>query len=629
MLESLRQSVQSWYFKALFMVLVGSFAIWGIGDIFSGGPRLGAVVSVGDFEITGPELSTAFRRRMNAISRQLGTPITVEQARQFGIVDQVVQTLVDAALYDVEAGELGVIIGDEAVAARVRIEPGFRNALGQFDRGVFEQVLASNGMTEQGFMERVRREIRRDQILGSLAGGLAPSTRLADRLFRWRNERRIAEYIVLKNNPTSTVATADDTILRRYHTENAARFTSPDYRKITYIHLTADDVKGNITIPEGELRDPYESRLDEFNVAERRTVQQMIFSDEEAARKAASMLAEGREFVALAKKLAKQDPKVTNLGDVLRGDLPGELGETVFKLGKGESSPPLKGPFGWYVMRVTEVKQAQTRPLQEVRGQIRDGLAGEKAVEILFELSNTLQDTLGGGATLAQAARQISVRHVAIPALDRQGRGKDGKPIARLPQGLIDNAYNTPVGEQSALTDSGDSGYLIVQVASKTPSALRPFETVRNDVIAAWKAEQRQERLENKANGIVERLNNGAELRDIAAALNLGIPLTSTAFTRDGRDAGANIARGLAADLFASKIGGGASGETAAGITIAVLKQIRNADPVADKAARDTLGDRLVNDMTSDIIVQYTNALRYRHQVEVNQRTLDNLFLQN
>ena len=551
MLESLRLGVQSWYFKALLMVLVASFAVFGIGDIFSGGPSLGAIVTVGDTEIGGAELSDAYRRRMNAVSRQLGTTLTTEQARQFGIVDQVVQSLVSAALYDAEADALGVVIGDGAIAARIRMEPSFKGQQGQFDRGIYEQVLAANGMVEQAFIDSMRREISRDQLLGSLAGALPQSTQLADRLYRWRNERRTADYIVLKYDPNSAVATPDDTILRRYHGDNAARFTAPDYRKITYIHLTPDDVMGNITIPENELRDAYDSRLDEFSIAERRTVQQMIFADEVTARKAAGMLAEGRAFVALAKKLANQDPKATNLGDVLRDGLPGTLGENVFKLSTGETSPPLKGPFGWYLMRVIAVKQATIRSLEEVRALIHDELASDRAIEVLFELSNTLQDILGGGATLAAAASQIGAKLIYVAALDRQGRGADGKPIADIPQGLIENAYNTLIDEQSALVDSGDSGYLIVQVESETPSVLREFGSVRNDVIAAWKREYRRDKLENRANEIVERLNKGAGLRHIAAELKLGAVTTSAAFTRAGQDTGANVPRGLAAASIA------------------------------------------------------------------------------
>ena len=539
------------------------------------------------------------------------------------------QSLVSAALYDAEADALGVVIGDGAIAARIRMEPSFKGQQGQFDRGIYEQVLAANGMVEQAFIDSMRREISRDQLLGSLAGALPQSTQLADRLYRWRNERRTADYFVLKYDPNSAVATPDDTILRRYHGDNAARFTAPDYRKITYIHLTPDDVMGNITIPENELRDAYDSRLDEFSIAERRTVQQMIFADEVAARKAAGMLAEGRAFVALAKKLANQDPKATNLGDVLRDGLPGTLGENVFKLSTGETSPPLKGPFGWYLMRVIAVKQATIRSLEEVRALIHDELASDRAIEVLFELSNTLQDILGGGATLAAAASQIGAKLIYVAALDRQGRGADGKPIADIPQGLIENAYNTLIGEQSALVDSGDSGYLIVQVESETPSVLREFGSVRNDVIAAWKREYRRDKLENRANEIVERLNKGARLRHITAELKLGAVTTSAAFTRAGQDAGANVPRGLAADLFASKIGGGASAETTAGFTVAILKKIRQADPVTDKKTRDALADRLIDDMAGDLIVQYNNALRRRHVVEVNQRALDNLFLQN
>ena len=148
-------------------------------------------------------------------------------------------------------------------------------------------------------------------------------------------------------------------------------------------------------------------------------------------------------------------------------------------------------------------------------------------------------------------------------------------------------------------------------------------------MIGAWKAEQRQIKEEKRAEEIVARLNAGATITAIADEFGLGAPQESPAFTREGADAGTQISRALASDLFAAKPGSAAYGDAPDGYTIAVLKEIRAADATADKTARDAFAETLATDTTSDLVVQYANALRQKYTVEVNRTAIDNLFLQN
>lgn len=631
MLEALRQGVQSWYFKGLLIILISSFAVWGVGDIFRGGPSGSAVISVGDRDISPSELYNSFRLRLSQISRRLGNEVSIEQAQQLGLVDQTVEALTTEALYEVEADDLGIVISDAALSRQIREQAAFQDSLGQFDRARFERVIMANGMTEAGFVTQLRQEFIRDQILRSLAGSLPESRQLSETLFNWRQERRVAEYVVMKNDTTAEIATPDDTVLRSYYTDNAARFTAPAYRNITFVHLTTADATADVTIPDDELRQAYENRLDVYTQPDRRTVQQIILPDEAAAKDALAELAENREFVAVAEEVAQQNPDTTNLGDVTANDLPESMSEAIFALGEGETSAPIEGPFGWYVIRVTDVKPASTRPLSEIADELRQELSADRAVDVLFSLSNALEDALGSGSTLEEAAATIGVPSVTIDAIDANGRGVDGNPVPAAPQGsdVATHAFETPVGEESPLIETSGGGYLVVRVNSDQPSAVRPFETVRDEVIAGWKAEQRNLAAEQRAETVTARLNEGATLTAIAEEFNLSPPVTSAAFTRDGADAGVDISRALASDLFARKPGGAAFGASADGHTVAVLREIRPADPVAEKAAYDAFNERIATDLSSDIIVQYANALRQRYPVEIDQRAVDNLFLQN
>ena len=51
MLQFIRSQVTSIFVKILFVLLIVSFAIWGIGDVFFGSPAGKVAVQVGDDEI--------------------------------------------------------------------------------------------------------------------------------------------------------------------------------------------------------------------------------------------------------------------------------------------------------------------------------------------------------------------------------------------------------------------------------------------------------------------------------------------------------------------------------------------------------------------------------------------------
>ena len=68
----------------LFSILILSFAIWGIGDIFrTSAPT--TVAKVGDSEITIDQVRNAYNNELQRLGRQFRTVITPQQAKLFGI----------------------------------------------------------------------------------------------------------------------------------------------------------------------------------------------------------------------------------------------------------------------------------------------------------------------------------------------------------------------------------------------------------------------------------------------------------------------------------------------------------------------------------------------------------------
>src|SRR5262245_23416397 len=82
MLRGLRTATSNWLGKsivfAVVAVLVVSFAIWGIGDIFRGFGR-STLAKIGRTEITVEQFRTLYNERLQLLGRQLGRPVSLEQ----------------------------------------------------------------------------------------------------------------------------------------------------------------------------------------------------------------------------------------------------------------------------------------------------------------------------------------------------------------------------------------------------------------------------------------------------------------------------------------------------------------------------------------------------------------------
>ena len=622
MLQAIRKQTKSWLVGILFGLLILSFAIWGIGDIFRGGGRAIVVAEVGDVRISTVEFSRDFQRQI----RQFGGRIDSELARQLGFVDQVLARMVRRTLFDLGAARAGIAIGDDLVRAIIFATPAFHDESGRFDRSLFEQFLFQTGLTEEAYVALLRRDLARGQLTGAVtAGGIAPD-RLVDALYRYRREQRVADVVTVAPDSVGGIGEPDDATLGAFHRDNAEQFMAPEYRTLTVVSLKPDDLAEEIKVSEERLTELYEARLDEFDIPERREVVQILLADEDSARRAYDMLRQGRDLVAVAREITGQEPQ--QIGWLERGELAGqspELAEAVFALPQGTVSEPIRSPFGWHVVRVEAIEPAHLQSLGEVRASLRAEIARSLAIDALYELANDLEDTLAGGATLAEAAAYLNLRPVHVPAVDKSGWTPEGEPAQDLPEveELLAIAFGTAAGEESRLTETGDGGFFIMRVDSITPAMRRPLDSIRAEVLAAWRAARRDEVAEGRAEEIVQRVNAGTDLVRIAAEAGLEIR-TAKPFTRAGT--GDDIPPALIVKLFDLRPGQAAMAAGPDGYVVGRLKAVQPADPAADQAGVNSLGAELSEGMANDLVVQFGGALSDRFGVKIYPQAIEGLF---
>ena len=620
MLNALRQAAGSLPAKILFGALMASFAVWGIGDVFNNSGRDETVVKVGDSEISSRFFAENFRRQMNTL-RQLN--ISEEDARKLGLHARLMDNLISQRLYDLQARDLGVFVSDSSLSAEIKSQAVFLDEFGQFDRGRFQSALLRDGRSESAFVDDLRREIQREQVIDSLVPGIPPPPPLANKINQRRGERRVAKYVKILVKPAGILEPSEGE-LDTYHKANSDRFTSPESRVVSYLHFTSQDFVNEIIVSEQDLRETYQDRASELAIPERRKILQLPLDDEASAVSALARISSGESFVNVATELAGGND--ISLGIVSRDELPVEFAEAAFLLEVGESSKPLQSPFGWHVIHVATIELGSIPSFEQLRVELKKMIAEEAAIDVMYSIANQLEDALGGGANLEEGASLLNLHVSRIDSLDQNGHDPDGLPIEGLPDGgrFVETVFNIEVGEESTLIETEEGGYLIVRVDSSRSPLLRSLASIHEEVVSAWQFEKAQEAGVEQAKRLIEELNLGKTL-GIEPGHQIYSVVMSDPFTRNGNGVGDALPLSIVADLFERRLGGAAMAEINGGAVVAQLADIQLAN-TAEQSAQIELAMRLRSEYSTDMLEQLRAELQQRYGVTVNESAVDALY---
>src|SRR5437762_10298063 len=193
MLQAIRTRAGSIIVKVLFALLIVSFGFWGIytrSDYLQGHSPETVIATVGDRNIRAEELQQALQPAMERLRNQFGGTIDQQQMKQLGVVDTLLDQLINRALLDQETARLGLEASDDIVRSAIYDNPAFKGPDGRFDRGLFNQVLTVNHFTEEQLVERIRREVPRSQLLQAITAGVTVPQPVVETVYRHRAEKR-------------------------------------------------------------------------------------------------------------------------------------------------------------------------------------------------------------------------------------------------------------------------------------------------------------------------------------------------------------------------------------------------------------------------------------------------------
>ena len=627
MLTTLRNSSKNSILKIIFgtllTILIISFGMWGTEDLVGVTQKQSTVATVGKIDVSAQEFYSLYSRQTEEIRKLLGSSLDIKKSREFGYVDRALSSLINRALFNNEALQLGLSVSDINVRDKILRDDAFKDDLGQFSELVFRQLISESGYTEDSYVEGTRQDLAREQMVETISTSLIIPNIMKNSLSKYNLEERTVDYLTIKVEEEEFAKPSNEKI-RKYYEENKSDFMSKEFRSAETLLLDAKEYAKKSTVTDEEIKLLYEERKELLVEPAQKYLHQIIVdskSDVESISKKVNF----NNFTSIAKTMANLTEDDIDLGWNTKNDLPDEIIDATFSLKKGEISKPIESSFGWHILKIIDSKERKEVAYKEVKKQFENELLLEKGKEAVFDLQDELEDLLASGNTFEEISKILEVKMIVADKIDNEGI-KQNKQVNNEFQDerILRTIFNQKINEEGNIIDiDKDEGLaisLVTDIIKPRQLTLdESKELVRKKLIFDLKLKNAQD----KAEKIKNQISNGKSFKDVANKYKLEIKGVKP-FTRVLPDS-SELPIPLISKIFDSNLGD-INIEKRGNSEIIIAKTAEILDNLSsDEKEIKEFTKKIKDDLTIDLLAQFSEALRKKYKITINDDVIDQL----
>jgi peptidyl-prolyl cis-trans isomerase D len=629
------QKHKRWMQGALLVIIVPSFALFGIDVYFRNSGTGGAVAKVGNASISELEYSQALRQaqeRMREMMRNNPDP-AVLNSPQFK--ESVLNELVDRKVALNQARKSGMAVSAPDLQKMITQFEVFRDESGKFSVERYRQLLKNQGMSEKAFEEDLKNGVMLGQAQNVYAGSSFVPDSVVERLMRIREQEREVSQIVF--NPADYLkqvkVSASD--VEKYYADHKDEFVIPERAKIEFVLLSMDAAERSVQFSDDELKKIYdESKEARFMTPEERHASHILIaapataSAEEKARAKAKaedlfkqVKAAPAKFAELARKNS-EDPgsaeKGGDLGSFGRGLMVKPFDDALFSMKPGDIAGPVETQYGYHIIRLDGIKGGQVTPFEKVKPQLADEArkakagkafseAAEKFNDMVYEQFDSLQPVAEALKLTVQKSDWVSRTGGNMnPLLNNE------KLLAALfSDEVVKNKHNTSAIEVQPNT------LLAARVVEHQPAAPLPIAEVRQDLQRHLESEAAMKQAEADGRAALDSLLKGQEPK---SKLAWSPPQNVSLQKRQGLHAeGAKAVFGADTAKLPAYAGVSAPQGKFVVYRISKVKDVEQLDPAQKKA----LAKQLAQTAGQEQYQAYIASLREQANVKIDKKKLE------
>lgn len=547
MMDSLRTAANSLVLKIIFGIIIVSFILTGVSGYLIGGSANYAA-KVNDQEISRGQFENAFAGERNRMQQQLGdrfSELAANEGYMKNLRQQTLNRLIDEALLDQYARDLGLSISDDQVKKAIFATPAFQND-GKFDNTRYNAIVNQMGMTPDQYAQALRNQLTTQQLINAVVGTDFMLKGEADELATLVSQQRVVREATFDVNALAAKQQASDEEVKSYYEQNKNNFTAPEQFRVSYIKLDAAAMQENAS--DAEIQSYYDQHQDQFTQPQRNRFSVIQTKTEADAKAALDELNKGTDFATVAKEKSTDIISAKNGGDMgwlEEGTTPDELKNAGLKE-KGQLSGVIKSSVGFLVVRLDDITPATTKPLADVRDDIAAKVKQEKALDGFYALQQKVSDAASNdNESLAGAEQAAGVKAVTTGWFghDNLPEELNFKPVAdAIFNGGLVGENGTPGSNSDIITVDGDRAF-VLRVSEHKPEAIKPLDEVKDQITALVKHDKAVQQAKLDAEKLLAELKTGKGDEALkAAGLSFGEAKT---LSRTGQDPISQAAFGL------------------------------------------------------------------------------------
>jgi peptidyl-prolyl cis-trans isomerase D len=493
MFDSIR-SHRRWMMLFMLVLIFPSFVFFGIQGYNRFMGKEGELAMVGDTSISQQEFDIAQRDRAERMRQSFGASFDPRMLESPEARAAILDGLILDHTLTQEASRGNLRISDDQLRDFIARVPAFQDE-GRFSIERYKAYLASQGQSERAFEERVRQDLRKQMLVQSVTDTVIVPKQVADRLEHIVQDSRDLRLLTLPTEAYLGKVKIDETQVAEFYEKNRKLFETPENLKVEFLVLDADSLSDSTATVEADLRAYYDQNKGRYGTEEQRRASHILITpdggDKAAARKKAEELlarikANPGDFAKLAKEQSKDPGSAAQGGDLGffgKGMMVKPFEDATMLLKPGETSEVVETDFGFHVIRLTEIRPAQVRPYEEVRGDIEKEVRSQQARKKLAESSELFTNLVYEQSdSLQPAAEKLKLKIQTQDQVTRDGLpAAQGQPPIFGPR-LIEALFSDDSIKNKRNTQAIEiaPGVLVsARIVEHRPAAVRPLDEVK------------------------------------------------------------------------------------------------------------------------------------------------------
>lgn len=652
MLQALRDKTSGWIAVVIVAILAIPFAFFGMEQyLFQNSANYAAKVeappswwrSAPDLwpvrkavwvsrEVSPEEFRSEFELARQQARAAQGDAFDARAFEQMDNKLAVLDQLVDRAVLGLAAESAGVAVGDDQVREVLQAMPEFQ-VEGRFDPQRYQMLLQSRVpvQTPRQHQDELRARLQMVLLPSRVAATAFASEGQLERTMELLGQQRDATVAMLPA-PAADTGAVSAAEIQAWYDAHRAEYRAPEQVSIEYVEITADAVPAPQPADDATLRARYEQEKARFVEPAQRLVSHILVrapeGDDAGARDAAKARADaiaakvrapGADFAAIAREESDDEGSKAGGGDLgwIEDGIMGEsFDQAVASVEPGVPSEPVLTDFGWHVLLVREVREGRAVGFEEARAELAATQAVTDGERAFNELIGRLVDQVyRNPSSLAPAAREAGLPvQKAGPFVRGGGEGivaNEQVQRAAFSEALVqDGTVSDPI-------ELGPNHSVLIRVTAHEPERERPLADVRDEVVAAIRADRASKAVLAEADAAVAEVVGGKPLAEVAEAKGwMHMPMPGTPRGMPMPSAEANEAIFAAPAPAEGKVSAGRVLQDDGSVVVYAVEKVTPGDAAAASAEERTmLQTQLAGMAGNEDAMALMRALRQRMRV--------------